>query len=159
MQQFDLVNLCFFKKRYHIVKTAWCCVPQGLSSIFLATNFTWKMPECSSSMYSFFYMLENIRYHILPEVGQIHRKLLILFKLWDPDLNSNKFLFFYEIGPLQVKWWYQMFCSIKMEQHMEPELSGIFLRKDGCQKYSACLVIFLLLAKFVSFTFLIWLST
>ena len=104
------------------------------------------------------FLLFHVRKHkvsYFTEVGRIHRKLLILFKLWVPDLNYNKFIIFYEIGPLQVRWWYQMFCSIKMEEHMEPELSDIFLRKDGCQKYSACLVIFLFLAKYGSFTFLI----
>ena len=30
-----------------------------------------------------------------------------------------------------------MFSIIKMEEYMEPELSGIFLSKNGCQKYSA----------------------
>ena len=30
-----------------------------------------------------------------------------------------------------------MFSSIKMEEYMEPELSGIFLSKNGRQKYSA----------------------
>ena len=31
---------------------------------------------------------------------------------------------------------------------MEPELSSIFLSKNGCQKYSASLVTFLFLAKY-----------
>ena len=48
-----------------------------------------------------------------------------------------------------------MFSSIKMEERMEPELSSIFLSKNGCQKYSASLVTFLFLAKYGSFTFLI----
>ena len=29
-----------------------------------------------------------------------------------------------------------MFSSIKMEEYIEPELSGIFLNKNGRQKYS-----------------------
>ena len=31
-----------------------------------------------------------------------------------------------EFGQLHVKWWYHMFSNIKMEEYMEPELSGIF---------------------------------
>ena len=30
-----------------------------------------------------------------------------------------------------------MFSSIKVEEYMEPELSGIFLGKNGHQKYSS----------------------
>ena len=43
-----------------------------------------------------------------------------------PELNWNKFRFSYEFGPLQVKWWYHMFSSIKMEEYMESEPSDIF---------------------------------
>ena len=43
-----------------------------------------------------------------------------------PKLNWNKFTVSCEFGTLQVKWWYHMFSSIKMEEYMESELSGIF---------------------------------
>ena len=37
--------------------------PKYPSTIFLATNFTQKMPKSSDSMYSSIFMLENICYH------------------------------------------------------------------------------------------------
>ena len=42
------------------------------------------------------------------------------------ELNWNKFTISCAFGPLQVKWWYYMFCSIKMEEYMGPKPSGIF---------------------------------
>ena len=39
-------------------------------------------------------------------------------------------------GPLRVKWWYDMFSSIKMEEDMESELSELS-SKTSHQKYSA----------------------
>ena len=43
-----------------------------------------------------------------------------------PELNWNKFTISWENGTLQVKWGYHTFSSIKMEDYMESELSGIF---------------------------------
>ena len=45
---------------------------------------------------------------------------------WRPELNWNKFTISDEFGPLQVKWWYHMFSSIKIEEYMESEPSAIF---------------------------------
>ena len=42
-----------------------------------------------------------------------------------PELNCYKFTISCELGPLSVKWRYDMFPSIKMEEYMESELSGI----------------------------------
>ena len=42
------------------------------------------------------------------------------------ELNWNKFTISCEFGTLQVKWCFHMFSSIKMEEYMESELSGIF---------------------------------
>ena len=46
-----------------------------------------------------------------------------------PKLNWNKFPTSCEIGPIQVKWWYQMFSSIKMEECMKSKLPGFFWAK------------------------------
>ena len=43
-----------------------------------------------------------------------------------PKLNWNKFIISCKYNPLQVKWWYHMFSSIKMEEYMESELFGFF---------------------------------
>ena len=43
-----------------------------------------------------------------------------------PELNWNKFIISCEFDQLHEKWWYHIFPSIKMEEYMEPELSGFF---------------------------------
>ena len=40
--------------------------------------------------------------------------------------NGKKLKMFCEFGPLQVKWWYHMFSSIRKEEYMEFKLSSIF---------------------------------
>ena len=40
--------------------------------------------------------------------------------------TQTNFKIFSEFGLLQVKWWYNMFSSKKMEEYMEPELFSIF---------------------------------
>ena len=45
---------------------------------------------------------------------------------WGPKLNWNKFTISFEFDLIQVKWWHHMYSSIKMEEYMEPELSGFF---------------------------------
>ena len=42
------------------------------------------------------------------------------------EINWNKFTISCKFDTLQVKWCYHMFSSIKMEEYMESELSGIF---------------------------------
>ena len=41
------------------------------------------------------------------------------------QLNWNKFTISCEFCPLQEKWWCHVFSSIKLEEYMEPERSGI----------------------------------
>ena len=41
-------------------------------------------------------------------------------------IKLEQFTISCEFDPLEIKWWYHMFSSIKMEEYMEPELSGIF---------------------------------
>ena len=62
-------------------------------------------------------------------MNRIHKKLWILlqFSLVPPGpIFGMKFTISCEFGPLRVKWWYHMFSSIKIEEYMESELSGIF---------------------------------
>ena len=66
---------------------------------------------------------------ILAEVDRIHTKLQILFQFsLGPRglIIGRKFKISCEFVPLQVKWWYHMFSTVKMEEYMESELSGIF---------------------------------
>ena len=74
----------FFKKRHHTAKTAWCSVTRDPSTIFLATNFTQKMPEISNSTYSSLFMLENIWYHHLTWSGPNSHKLWVFFPFVGP---------------------------------------------------------------------------
>ena len=62
-------------------------------------------------------------------MNRIHKKLWILlqFSLVPPGpIFGMKFTISCEFGSLRLKWWYHMFSSIKMEEYMESELSGIF---------------------------------
>ena len=65
-----------------------------------------------------------------------HCKHSLVLSSWGPKLNWKKFTNSWEFGPHQVKWSY-MFPSIKMEEYIAPEPSGIFWAKTGRQKYSA----------------------
>ena len=79
---------------------------------------------------NYFYLknARNLRFHvfflfharkhnfiILPAVDRINKKLWILFQLLVPTVNLNKFTVSCEFGPLQIKLWYHMFSSFKME--------------------------------------------
>ena len=121
----------FFKKRHHIAKTAWRWVPRDPSSIFLliATTFTRKMPRSSDSIYSSYFMLENIWHHHFTWSWPNSQEIVNFVPIVGPrghELNWNKFTISCEFDPLQVEWWYHMFSSIKMEEYMEPEISGFF---------------------------------
>ena len=119
----------FFKKRHHIAKTGWRWIPRDPSSIFLATTFTRKMSGSSHSMYSSYFMLENTGHHPFTWSGPNSQEIVNFVPILGPrgpELNWNKFTISCEFDPRQVKWWYHMFSSIKMEEYMEPELSGLF---------------------------------
>ena len=76
-----------------------------------------------------FFMLENISYHHFTWSGPNSQEIVSFFSFVGPrgpKLNWNKFTISCEFGTLQVKWWYHMFFSIKMEEYIESELSGIF---------------------------------
>ena len=120
--------------RHHIAKTAWRGIPMEPNSIFLATTFTQKMPRSSDSMYSSYFMLENIWHHHFTWSGPNSQETMNFVPIVDtrsPELNWNKFTISCQLDQLQVKWWYHTFSSIKMEEYMD--LS--FLSKNGRQKY------------------------
>ena len=80
-------------------------------------------------MYSFYFMLENIWYHHFTWSGPNSQEILNFVPIvgpQGPELNWKKFTSSCEFNPLQVKWWYHLFSSIKMKEYIEPELSGIF---------------------------------
>ena len=98
-------------------------------SIFLEITLTRKMPRSSDSLYSSYFMLENIQHHYFTWSGPNSQEIVNFVPIvgsWGPELNWNKFTISCEFDTLQVKWWYHMFFSIKMEEYIEPELSGIF---------------------------------
>ena len=115
-------------------------VPRDPNSIFLATSYGQKMPESSYSMYSSFFVLENIRYHHFTWNGPISQEIANLLQFSSgprgPTIGT-KFMISSEFGPLQVKWWCLMFSSMKKEEYMQSELSSIFVCKSCHQQYSA----------------------
>ena len=86
---------------------------ENLSSCnFLVTIFTRKMPESSDSLYFFFFMLENIWYHLFTLRGLNSQDIVNFAPIMSP---WYKFTISCEFGPLEVKWWcHMMFSSIKM---------------------------------------------
>ena len=90
------------------------------------------MPGSLDSMYSSYFKLENIWQHHFawsgPNSPEIMNFIPIVGPL-GPELNWNKFTISCEFGPLQEKRWCHMFSSIKMDEYMEPEHSGIFWAK------------------------------
>ena len=72
-------------------------------------------------------------------MGRIHTDLWTLFQFSSGSrepITGTKFTISCEFGLLKVKLQYHMFSSMKIEEYMEYELSGIFLSKTGCQKYN-----------------------
>ena len=102
---------------------------QDPTAIFLATNFTQKMPESSGSMYSSILMLENIWYHHFTWSGPNSQEIVNFFQFSSGPRGSSirtKFSISYEFSLLQVRWWCHMFLNMKKEEYMEFEHSGIF---------------------------------
>ena len=76
----------------------------------------------------FYFMLENIWHHHFTWSVTNSQEIVNFVSIVGPrgpELNWNKFTISCEFDPLPVKWWYRMFSSIKMEEYMEPKLSGI----------------------------------
>ena len=94
----------------------------------MVTTFTQQMPESSDSMYSSILMLENIWYLHFTYSGPNSQEIVNLYQ-FSSDLRGptigTKLTISFEFSPLQVKWWYTI-SSMKKEEYMESELSGIF---------------------------------
>ena len=91
-------------------------------------SVTWKMQEGSDSMYSSVFMLKNIC-KILPKAEQTHKKLWILFQFSSGlrrPIIGTKFRRSCVFGGIQLKLWYHIFSSMKMEECMESELPHLF---------------------------------
>ena len=87
------------------------------------------MSENSDSMYSFSFVLESMWHHHFTWSGPNSEEIVNFIPIVGPqgrELNWNKFKISREFGPLQVKQWYWIFSSIKMEEYIEPDLSGNF---------------------------------
>ena len=86
------------------------------------------MLESSDFMFSSYFMLENIWHHHFTWSGpnsQENVNVVPTLGPLEPELNWKKFTICCEFGPLQVKL-YHIFPTIKMEEYIKPELSGIF---------------------------------
>ena len=83
---------------------------------FVCYNFTRKFPENSDSMFSSFFMLENIWCHYFPWKGRNSWEIKIFFELRvseDPNLIEACSKFFVNLARFQVEWWYHMFLALK----------------------------------------------
>ena len=90
------------------------------------------MSGSSDSIYSTYFMLENIWHHHFTWSGLNSQEIVNFVPILGPpgpELNWNKFTISCEFGPLQEKWWCYMFSIIKMEEYIKPERSGIFWAK------------------------------
>ena len=130
--------------------------PCGPKHYTLATSFTQKMPESSDSMYSSILMLENIWPHHFTWSGPNSHVIVNLFQFSlgprGPTIGK-KLTISCEFGPLQVKWWYHMFSSMKKEEYMECELSAknIVIGSLGTQRWAVFAVWCLFLKKHTNF--------
>ena len=88
--------------------------------------------ESSASMYFSIFMLENMIIIILTELERIYKKLWIFLQLCSNSpgpIIGTKFTISCEFDSLQVKLWYQIFSSMKIEKYTESDLSVIFRLK------------------------------
>ena len=103
--------------------------PRDPSIMFMATNFTQKMPESSGSMHSFILMLENILFRDFTRNGPNSQKIyeFILIKFGSPRThNWNKIHNFLWIWSTSCKIMMSYASNTKKEEYMEFEHSVIF---------------------------------
>ena len=111
----------------------------GTQAVYLPTIFTRKMPRSSDSMYSFYFMLENIWHHHFTWSGPNSQKIVNFVPIVGPrgpELNWNKFAIFCEFDPLQVDDDIICFLALKWGIHGTWAFWH-FLSKNGGQKCSA----------------------
>ena len=114
-------------RRHHIAKTAWRWVPQGPKQYIFGDHFYSKnAKKFRFHVFLLFHVRKYMTSSFYLKWTEFTRNFVSIVGPRGPELNWNKFTISCEFDPLQVKWWYHMFSSIKMEEYMEPELSGIF---------------------------------
>ena len=95
------------------------------------------MPGSSDSMYSSYFMLENIWHHYFTWSGSNSQEIVKFVQIvgsWGLELNWKKFTISCEFDPHQVKWWYHMFSSIKNGGIHETWAFWLFLSKTNIAK-------------------------
>ena len=121
-------KICLFlQKETSHCKSSLAWGPQGPKQYIFSENFYSK----NAKKFRFHvFLLFHVRKHMTSSFylkwTEFTRNFVSIVGPRGPELNWNKFTISCEFDPLQVKWWYHMFSSIKMEEYMEPELSGIF---------------------------------
>ena len=125
-----LQKMCMF-----LEKETWYCQnslalgPQGPKQDIFGDYFYSKNARKLKFHVFLLFMVENIWYHHFTWSGPNLQEIKSFFQFSiprGPELNWSKFTISCKLGTLQVKWWYHMFSSIKMEEYMKSELSGIF---------------------------------
>ena len=117
-------NICIGVSFLTLICIKW--VPEYPTTIFLTTSFTWKIPVSSDSIYCHATKRDII---ILPEVDSPYKKCWILFQFsLGPrgTITGTKRTIPCGFGPLQVKLWYHISSSMKMEECMDSELCSTF---------------------------------
>ena len=121
-------KICFFlQKETSHCKYSLALGPQEPKQYIFGDHFYSKNVKKLRFNYSSYFMLENIWHHHFTSSGPNSQEIVNFVPIVGPqrpELNWNKFTISCEFDLLQGKWWYYMFSSIKMEEYMEPELSG-----------------------------------
>ena len=101
-------------------------VPKDPNTIFLVTFFTQKMSESSNSILAYSSILMISPFYLKwTEVTRDCKFLKFSLSPWGLTIGT-KITIPSEFCPFQVKWWYHMFSSVKKEEYIESELSGLF---------------------------------
>ena len=118
-------------------KSSFALGPQGSpgtsNAVFLVTSFTWKMPGSSDSMYSSFFILENIWHHRFTWSGLNSQDILNFVPIVSsrgPELNLKWHLLsksshqkysawvpwdsFYALWGLNLNWYIQCVIYLKL---------------------------------------------
>ena len=103
--------------------------PQGPKHYIFGDHFYSKKARKLKFHVLLLFYARNVWYHHFTWSGPNSQDIASFFPFVGPrgpELNWNKFTISCEFGTLQVKWWYHMFSSIKMEEYMKSKLSGNF---------------------------------
>ena len=105
--------------------------PQGPKDYIFSDQFYSRNAKMlrKYSMYFSILMLENTWYHHFTWSGPNWQEIVNFFRFNSgtrgPTIGT-KFTISCEFAPHQVKWWHRMFSSMKKEEYMGSEFSGIF---------------------------------